>query len=132
MIFVVGPVYAVVGEVVRHSDRPVGLRKVERAEVAEVVVGLIDEMAVVVGEQEEVVLEKGVCNQVAAIPYEQHVSRSNKISTSIINFYFILFVERGSSVVECQTRNRIPLCYRFEDWAFSFSPLMPLLTQLYK
>ena len=35
-------------------------------------------------------------------------------------------VERGSSVVECQTRNREspglnPLCYRFEVWAFSFS-----------
>ena len=26
----------------------------------------------------------------------------------------------------------IPLCYRFEDWAFSFSPFRPLLTQLYK
>ena len=38
-------------------------------------------------------------------------------------------MERGSSVVECRTRNQvtqvqIPLCYRFEDWAFSFSPLM--------
>ena len=45
-------------------------------------------------------------------------------------------MERGSSVVECRTRNqvspgvRIPLCYRFEDFAFSFSPLTPLLTQL--
>ena len=29
-------------------------------------------------------------------------------------------------------RVRIPLCYRFEDWAFSFSPLTPLFTQLYK
>ena len=27
---------------------------------------------------------------------------------------------------------RIPIWYRFEDWAISFSPLMPLLTQLYK
>ena len=45
--------------------------------------------------------------------------------------------ERGSSVVECRTRNRVspgsnPLWYRFEDWAFSFSSLTPLLTQLYK
>ena len=44
-------------------------------------------------------------------------------------------MERGSSVVECRTRNRVspgsnPLCYRLEDWAFSFSPLTPLLTQL--
>ena len=35
-------------------------------------------------------------------------------------------LERGSSVVECQTRNREsqgsnPLCYRFEVWIFSFS-----------
>ena len=35
-------------------------------------------------------------------------------------------VERGSSVVECRTRNREspgsnPICYRFEVWAFSFS-----------
>ena len=35
-------------------------------------------------------------------------------------------MERGSSVVECRTRNREspgsnPLCYRFEVWAFSFS-----------
>ena len=47
------------------------------------------------------------------------------------------FVERGSSVVERRTRNQVspgsnPLWYRFEDWAFSFSPLTPLLTQLYK
>ena len=27
---------------------------------------------------------------------------------------------------------RIPLWYHFEDWAFSFTPLTPLLTQLYK
>ena len=35
-------------------------------------------------------------------------------------------VERGSSVVECRTRNREspgsnPLCFRFEVWAFSFT-----------
>ena len=35
-------------------------------------------------------------------------------------------VERGSSVVECRTRNREspgsnPLCYCFEVWAFLFS-----------
>ena len=35
-------------------------------------------------------------------------------------------VERGSSVVECRTRNREspgsnPRCYRFEVWAFSFT-----------
>ena len=41
------------------------------------------------------------------------------------------------SAVECRTRNQVrphlnPLWYRFEDWAFSFSPLMPQLTQLYK
>ena len=46
-------------------------------------------------------------------------------------------VERGSSAVECRTRNQgspgsNSLCYRFEDWAFSFSPLTPRLTQLYK
>ena len=46
-------------------------------------------------------------------------------------------VERGSSVVECRARNRVspgsnPFCYRFEDWAFPFSPLTPKLTQLYK
>ena len=29
-------------------------------------------------------------------------------------------------------RDRIPLWYRFEDLAFSFTPLTPLLTQLYK
>ena len=29
-------------------------------------------------------------------------------------------------------RVRIALCYRFEDWAFLFSPLTPLFTQLYK
>ena len=44
-------------------------------------------------------------------------------------------VERGSSAVEC--RNQVspgskPLCYHFEDWAFSFSSLTPQLTQLYK
>ena len=37
-----------------------------------------------------------------------------------------LSVERGSSVLECRTRNREspgsnPLCYRFEVWAFSFT-----------
>ena len=46
-------------------------------------------------------------------------------------------MERGSSVVERRTLNqvsrvRIPLCYPFGDWVFSFSPLSPLLTQLYK
>ena len=46
-------------------------------------------------------------------------------------------VERGCSVVERRIRNQVspgsnPLCYRFEDWAFSFSSLTPLLTQLYK
>ena len=49
-------------------------------------------------------------------------------------------VERGSSVVECRTRNQVSpgsnpsllVCYRFEDWAFSFSPLTPQLNQLYK
>ena len=39
-------------------------------------------------------------------------------------------MERGSSAVECRTRNREgpgsnPLCYRFEDWAFSFSQRHP-------
>ena len=42
----------------------------------------------------------------------------------------------GSSVVECRTRNREgsssnPLCYRFEDWPFLFSPLTPQSTQLH-
>ena len=54
---------------------------------------------------------------------------------SVLILYHV--VQRGSSVVECRSRNqmspvRIPLCYRFEDWAFSFSPLTPLFTQLYK
>ena len=36
-------------------------------------------------------------------------------------------VERGNSVVECQTSNRQspcsnPLCYRFDVWGFLFSP----------
>ena len=31
-----------------------------------------------------------------------------------------------------EARVRIPLCYRFEDWEFSLSPLTPQLTQLYK
>ena len=36
----------------------------------------------------------------------------------------------GSSAVECRTRTREspgsnPLCYRFEVWAFSFSPRCP-------
>ena len=49
----------------------------------------------------------------------------------------IAVVEHGSSAIECRTRNqvsrvRIPLCYRFEDWAFSFSPLTPQMTQLYE
>ena len=53
----------------------------------------------------------------------------------LVNRY--LHLERGSSAVECRTRNQVspgsnPLCYRFEDWAFSFSPLTPRLTQLYK
>ena len=39
-------------------------------------------------------------------------------------------VEHGSSVVECMIRNQEspgfnPLCYHFETWAFSFSPLTP-------
>ena len=46
-------------------------------------------------------------------------------------------LERGSSAIECRTRNQVnpgsnPLCFRFEDWAFSFSPLTSQLTQLYK
>ena len=45
--------------------------------------------------------------------------------------------ERGSSAVECRTRNLVcpgsnALCYRFVDWAFPFSPLTPQLTQLFK
>ena len=49
----------------------------------------------------------------------------------------LFYMERGSSVVECRTRNLVSpgsntLCYRFEDWAFSFSSLTPQLTQLYK
>ena len=39
-------------------------------------------------------------------------------------------LERGSSAVECRTRNRAspgsnPLCYFFDVWAFSFSPRLP-------
>ena len=46
-------------------------------------------------------------------------------------------MEHGYSVVECRTRNKVslgsnPLCYRLEDWEFSFSPLAPQLTQLCK
>ena len=49
----------------------------------------------------------------------------------------LTLTERGSSAVECRTRNQgspgsNPLCYRFEDWVFLFSPLTPQLTQLYK
>ena len=49
----------------------------------------------------------------------------------------IKYVERGSSAVECRTRNQVspgsnPLCYRFDDWAFSFSPFTPQLTQPFK
>ena len=45
---------------------------------------------------------------------------------SVMNNYVTHFVEHGSSVVECRTRNREspgsnPLCYRFEVWAFSLS-----------
>ena len=59
--------------------------------------------------------------------------------THDVNFkkYVPNIVERGSSVVERRTHNQVspgsnPLCYRFEEWAFSFSPMTPLLTQLYK
>ena len=43
-------------------------------------------------------------------------------------------MERGSSAVECRTRNQVSPGSnpRFEDWAFSFSSLMPYLTQLNK
>ena len=46
-------------------------------------------------------------------------------------------MERGSSAVECWTHNQgspgsNPFCYRFEDWAFSFSPLTPQLPRLCK
>ena len=46
-------------------------------------------------------------------------------------------VERGSSVVERRTRNREspdsnPPLLPFRNWAFSFSPLTPQVTQLYK
>ena len=39
-------------------------------------------------------------------------------------------VERGSSAIECRAHNRESpgsnlLCYRFRDWAFSFSPRCP-------
>ena len=49
----------------------------------------------------------------------------------------LYLVERGGSAVNAGlaikwARVRIPLCYRFEDWAFSFSPLTPQLTQLYE
>ena len=41
-------------------------------------------------------------------------------------------MEQSSSAVECQTRDgespgSNPLCYRFEVWAFSFSPRCPNL-----
>ena len=41
-----------------------------------------------------------------------------------------MHIERGGFAVECWTRNRVspcsnPLCYRFEDWAFSFRPRRP-------
>ena len=54
-----------------------------------------------------------------------------------VNIIYINYIERGNSVVVRRTRNQVsagsnPLCYRLEDWAFSFSPLMPQLTQLYK
>ena len=45
---------------------------------------------------------------------------------SFVSVIQSISVERGSSVVECWTRNRESLgsnhlCYRFEVWAFSFS-----------
>ena len=50
---------------------------------------------------------------------------------SIFTPYSEYLFERGSSVVECRTRNQVspasnpPLCYRLEDWAYSFSPRRP-------
>ena len=64
------------------------------------------------------------------------LSKNNKLSEQEMKLKYSVLqhaalrehdgVERGSSVVECRTRNREspglnPLCYRFEDWAFSFS-----------
>ena len=61
------------------------------------------------------------------------------VTMPTMDFNYIVegYVGHGSSVVEHRTRNQAspgsnPLWYRFEDWAFSFSPLTPLLTQLYK
>ena len=42
----------------------------------------------------------------------------------------VICVERSNSAAECWTRNHgnqhsTPICYRFEVWAFSFSPRCP-------
>ena len=44
--------------------------------------------------------------------------------------YQLIASTSGSSVVERRTRNQVSP--GLEDWAFSFSPLTPLSTQLYK
>ena len=60
-------------------------------------------------------------------PRQSSKQFSDSMLCAHLNWVFTVpDVERGSSVVECRTRNREspgsnPLCYRFEVWAFSFS-----------
>ena len=65
------------------------------------------------------------------------VTESSFMRTFCLDFKWPVHWERGSSAVERQTHNlgtpgSNHLCYRFDDCAFSFSPLTPLFTQLYK
>ena len=67
----------------------------------------------------------------------RHTNKVLELVSKLVVHSSIRSELNGSSAVECRTRNlvspvRIPLCYRFEDWAFSFSSLTPLLVQLYK
>ena len=61
--------------------------------------------------------------------YKPSEVRTFMISSTLFSL-MMYFVERGSSAVECRTRNKEspglnPLCYRFKVWAFSFSPRCP-------
>ena len=56
------------------------------------------------------------------------------IQFKVLNYYFLSRHAAPIAVVAQQlnaglaierARVRIPLCYRFEDWAFLFSPLTP-------
>ena len=60
-------------------------------------------------------------------------AKMSSYSVSVLPFAFLMTLRLGWRLAINWARVRIPqVCYRFEDWAFSFSPLTPLLTQLYK